>query len=159
GLAGVALLSVFGGIGRAQVIGFENFAPPGGLVNINPTTPYVEAGYQFLPSNGSSAVFDVAATSTMIGNPSSWVGFGGANTVTLTRLSGPPFSLTSLLTGPSSIAAGVPITLSLVGNVVGGGTLNASFPNLTTATLENLNWTNLASATVTSTADAGIDNV
>jgi len=159
GIAGVAVLTLFAGVAPAQVIGFENFAPPGGLVNINPTTPYVEAGFQFLPLNGSSAVFDSANSTTMLGNPSSWFGFAGGNTITLTRLSGPPFSLTSLLAGPSSIAQGNPVSLSLVGNVVGGGTLNSSFLNLTTATLENLNWTNLASVTLSSTIDAGIDNV
>jgi PEP-CTERM motif-containing protein len=159
GVAGISLLSLFSGAAPAQVIGFENFAPPGGLVNINPTMPYTEAGFQFLPSNSSSAVFDVASATTMLGNPSSWFGFAASNTITLTRLSGPPFSLTSLLAGPSSIAQGNPITLTLVGNVAGGGTLNASFPNLTTATLENLNWTNLSSVTLSSTSDAGIDNV
>jgi hypothetical protein len=159
GVAGIAVLTLFAGVAPAQVIGFENFAPPGDLVNIGPSNPYVEAGYQFSPSNANSAVFDAASSSTMLGNPSSWFGFAGGNIITLTRVSGPPFSLTNLLAGPSSIALGNPITLSLVGNVFGGGTLNASFPNLTTATLANLNWTNLASVTLSSTSDAGIDNV
>src|SRR5262249_49985054 len=119
--AGVAVLTVLAGVAPAQIISFEGFAPPGGLVNINPTLPSIEAGYQFLPLNASSAVFDSAAMATMTGNPSDWFGFAGGNTITLTRLSGPPFSLTSLLAGPSSIGLGNPTTLSLVGNVVGGG--------------------------------------
>lgn len=152
-------LALFMGVAPAQVVTFEDFAPPGGLVNINPTMPYIEAGFQFLPANGSSAVFDSAAMATMLGNPSDWFGFAGGNTITLTRLSGPPFSLTSLLGGPSSIAQGNPVSLMIVGNVFGGGTLNADFPNLTTATSLNLNWTNLSSVAITSTLDAGIDNV
>jgi hypothetical protein len=160
GLAGLAVFTVFAGAASGQVVGFENFAPPGGLTNVSPTTPYVEAGFQFLPSNGSSAVFDVNNTSTtMLGNVSSWFGFAGGNIITLSQLSGPPFSLNSLLAGPSSIAGGNPVTLSLIGNVLGGGTLSATFPNLTTATPETLGWTNLSSVTITSTIDAGIDNV
>src|SRR5262245_44941635 len=89
GLAGVAVLTLFAGVAPAQVIGFEDFALPGGVVNINPTMPYIEAGYQFLPLNANSAVFD-SASLVMLGNPSDWFGFAEGNIITLSKLSGPP---------------------------------------------------------------------
>ena len=40
---------------HAAVLTFEGFAPPGGLVNVSPTTPYHEAGYTLTPLNAASA--------------------------------------------------------------------------------------------------------
>src|SRR5262249_25019124 len=150
-LGSVAVLAIFACQGSAQVIGFENVAPAGGIVNVSPTTPYNEAGFRLTPLNSSSAVFDSAAASTMNGNPSDWFGFAEGNTITLSSFPFQPFNLNSLLAGPSSIATAPPITMNLVGNLAGGGTLNASFPALTTATLETLNWTNLSSVTISTT--------
>ena len=140
----------------ATVLTFEGFAPAGGLVNVNPTAPYQEAGYTLTPLNSEAAVFDAGASSKFPGDNTSWFGFEGGNTITLT---GPvPFDLNSALLGPSTIGSGI-INLTVVGHLFGGGTVTVSFNGLTTATLEAINFTDLQSATLTSNSDAGMDNV
>src|SRR5690242_562419 len=119
----------------ATVLTFEGFAPAGSLVNVNPTAPYEEAGYTLTPLNGNSAVFDAGASSKFPGDNTSWFGFAGGNTITLT---GPvPFDLNSALLGPSTIGSSI-INLTVVGHVFGGGTLTVTFNGLTTATLETI---------------------
>lgn len=158
-LGGRCIFAVFAGLGtipsNATTLGFENFAPPGGLININPAMPYTESGYQLTPSSFESAVFDSGAGTTMPGNPTDWFGFAETNAITLTRIAGPPFDLIDFLTGPSTLASAPPIRVTLVGTRAGGGTLNATFVGLTTATTETLNWTDLANVVITTTDDAG----
>jgi hypothetical protein len=148
---------------NAVTIGFEDFAPIAAiaaLVNVSPGTPYTEAGYTITPTNDLSAVFDSAATTTMIGNITDWFGFAETNKPSLT-LAGPgPFDLVSVLVGPSTLAFAIPISITITGNVFGGGTpLTGTFNNLTSATTATLNWSNLVSADFMATDDAGLDNI
>jgi len=144
----------------ATTLTFENFALAGGLVNVSPSTPYAESGFTLTPPTGSSAVFDSAAGSKMIGNNTDWLGFAENNLVSLTLTAGSgPFNLESLLLGPSTIGSGVPITMTITGNLFGGGTASAVFSGLTTATTEALNWVNLSSVSFHTTEDAGLDDV
>ena len=139
------------------ILTFEGFAPAGGVVNVNPAVPYVESGFTLTPSNSLSAVFDSAAAVDFPGNSTSdFFGFMEGNIVTLTGPS--PFQLVSVLLGPSSLA-GSPASITLVGNLFGGGFLNTTFANLTTATPAVLDWGNLSSVEFRTTADAAIDNV
>lgn len=145
--------------GTPAIIDFEGFAPPGSLININPVSPYTEDGFTLTPTNASSAVFDSAAASSMIGNPSDWFGFAENNIPTLTLTGGgTPFSLLSVLIGPSTIGGGV-ISMTISGSLSGGGVLVTSFNNLNTATLAVLNWGNLDSVSFRTTDDAGLDNI
>ena len=145
---------------QAAVLTFEGVAPPGGVVNVSPTTPYHEAGFTLTPSDANSAVFAADAPFMFPGDNTAWFGFAGADTTgTIITLTGPvPFDLDSALLGPSTIGTGR-VNLTVVGNVVGGGTKTVTFTGLTTATLETINFTNLQSATFTATSDAAMDNV
>ena len=146
-LASALLLFVAAGWAQAEVITFENFAPPGSLVNINPAFPYNEAGFRLTPTNANSAVFDSAAVVDMPGNATDFFGFMENNIITLTNIGGVPFNLTSLLLGPSSIAGG-PVSITLVGNFAGGGFINRTFSALSTSTLVTFSdFNNLSSAT------------
>lgn len=141
------------------VIDFEGFAPAGGGVNINPGSPYSEDGFTLTPTNAESAVFDSAAAFDMIGNATDWFGFAENNIPTLTLTGGGmPFSLQSLLIGPSTIGGGL-ISMTISGSLSGGGTVVANFTDLNTATLAVLNWGNLESVSFRATDDAGLDNI
>ena len=141
---------------EGAILTFENFAPSGSLVNINPQFPYTEQGFTLTPLNANSAVFDSAAVAKFPGDNTDWFGFAPGNTITLT---GPiPFSLDSVLIGPSTIGIGI-VNFTITGNVVGGGVLTATFNNLTTATAEFVGFTNLNSVMFSTTSDAGLDNV
>ena len=142
-----------------QVMTFEGFAPAGGLINVSPATPYTEAGFTLTPSNASSAVFDATAAVDMPGNSnSSFFGWAENNIITLTRNGGGTFSLDSVLLGPSSVAAG-PASVTLAAFFFGGSTANMTFPNLMTATLAAVGWTNLTHVEFRTTDDAAMDNV
>jgi hypothetical protein len=141
----------------ATIIGFEGVALPAFLENVNPAAPFTESGFTLTPSNGQSAVFDSAASADFPGDLTDWFGFEENNLITLT---GPaPFSLQSVLLGPSTIASAPLTTITMVGNLNGGGTLVATFAGLTTATLETLNWSNLTSVVFRATDDSGMDNI
>jgi PEP-CTERM motif len=140
----------------ATVITFEGFAPPGGLVNVNPGAPYFEAGFTLTATDGNSAVFDAAASSIFPGDPTSWFGFASDDTITLT---GPTvFSLDSVLLGPSSLGSGT-VDFTVTGFIDGGGTVSTTFSGLTTATYEAIGFANLDSAQFTATSDSGIDDI
>jgi hypothetical protein len=49
--------------------------------------------------------------------------------------------------------------MTITGNLFGGGTLTDTRTGLTTATLVNLGWTNLASVQFATSSDAGLDNI
>ena len=121
GLASALLLFVAAGRAQGDVITFENFAPPGGVVNVNPASPYSEAGFRLTPTNAGSAVFDAAAVFDMPGNTTDFFGFAEGNIITLTNVAGVPFNLSSLLLGPTTLAASPSVTITLVGNFAGGG--------------------------------------
>ncbi len=160
GLASALLLFVAAGRAQAEVITFENFAPPGGLVNVNPASPYSEAGFRLTPSNATSAVFDAAAVVDMPGNTTDFFGFAENNIITLTNVAGVPFNLSSLLLGPTILAASPSVTITLVGNFAGGGSLTSTFSLLTTATPVTLSgFNNLTSVVFSTTDDSGIDNI
>jgi hypothetical protein len=143
---------------QAVTLTFENFAPAGSLVNINPDVPYTEAGFTISVTNALSAVFDSAATVDMPGNLTDFFGFDGTNTPTLT-FSGGTFDLGSLLIGPIVPAGIPPINMTIIGTLVGGGTLTATFTGLTTATTANLNWVGLQSVHFNNTSAGGLDNI
>jgi hypothetical protein len=150
------LVFLMSGACFGTVITFEGFAPPGVVVNVNPLSPYTEAGFTFTPSNGNSAVFDSAATDKLLGGSTSWFGFAGDNVITLT---GPvPFDLDSALIGPISFGSGN-VNLTITGNLFGGGTVSVTFSNLTTATSEVIGFHGLQSATFSSSVNAGLDNI
>ena len=155
----VLVLSAGASEAVGQVMTFEGFAPPGGVVNVNPTTPYSEAGFTLTPSNSSSAVFDAAAAVDMPGNSnSSFFGWQGGNIITLTKSGGGTFALQSILLGPSTIAAGS-TSIALQGFLGGGGSVTLSPPSLSTATLAAPGWTNLTSVQFSATTDSAMDNV
>jgi len=156
GIAVIAFTVAWAANATATTITFEGFAPGGGLVNVSPVTPYTEAGFTFTPTNASSAVFDSAAGTKFIGDTTDWFGFAASNTITMTGPS--PFSLSSLLLGPSTLGTGV-TSITLVGSLAGGGSLNATFSNLAAATFESLNWSNLTSVTFNATTDSGLDDI
>jgi len=139
------------------VVQFEDFAPPGGLVNVAPETPYSEAGFTFMPDNADSAIFDAAEGAGFPGDPTSWFGFAAGNTITVTGEG--PFELDSILVGPSTLGSGT-TTVTFTGDIFGGGTpLTATFSDLETATLETFEWGGLADFTISATTDSAIDNV
>jgi len=129
-------------------------------VNVNPASPYSEAGFRLTPSNGNSAVFDAAAVVDMPGNTTDFFGFAENNIITLTNVAGVPFNLSSLLLGPTTLAASPSVTITLVGNFAGGGSLTSTFSLLTTATPVTLSgFNNLTSVVFSTTDDSGIDNI
>lgn len=141
----------------ATIIGFEGVAPAGSLVNVNPAAPFTEGGFTLTPTNAQSAVFDSAAGVDFPGDLTDWFGFEENNLITLT---GPaPFSLQSVVLGPSTVASALLTSITMVGNLNGGRTLSTTFSGLTTATLETLNWSNLNSVVFRATDDSGIDNI
>lgn len=155
----ITLVIGVGEVAAGVTMTFEGFAPPGGLVNINPGGPYTESGFELTPSDSNSAVFDAAyPNASFPGDPTSWFGFAADNTITLTNLAATPFTLNSLLLGPSTIGT-PPVDITLVGNISGGGTVTETFTGLTTATLESPNWTNLTSVVINATTDSGLDNI
>jgi len=141
---------------QATTIGFEGFAAAGAVANVNPAAPYTESGFTFTPTNNQSAVFDSAAITDFPGDTTDFFGFEENNIITMT---GPAtFSLDSVLLGQNTLASG-PTSITLVGNLAAGGSLNATFVNVTTATLVTLNWTGLSSVQFRSTDDSAIDDV
>ena len=144
---------------KADEITFENFAPPGSLVNINPAFPYNEAGFRLTPSNANSAVFDSAAVVDMPGNTTDFFGFAEDNIITLTNIAGAPFNLNSLLLGPNTIGGGS-ISMTLVGNFAAGGSITRTFSALTTSTLVTFSdFNDLSSVVFRTTDDSGLDNI
>lgn len=145
---------------HAQILGFEGFASPGEVSNVGPLTPYTEAGFTLTPINEESAVFDAVAEADFIGrSDSDFFGFSPTNAITLTVNGGGSFDLGSVILGPLDFSQTQPISVTLVGNLSGGGTLTQTFAGLSTATTETLNWTDLSSVVFTSNGDTGIDDI
>ena len=142
---------------EATTIAFENFAPAGSLVNVSPGVPYTESGYTFTPTGSQSAVFDSAAATDMPGDATDFFGFEENNFITLT-FGGGGFDLTSLLIGPTTLSGGT-TSMTIVGNLAGGGSVVRTFSNLTTATLAQLNWINLSSVLFRVTDDSALDDL
>jgi hypothetical protein len=158
-LASALLLFVAAGWAQADTITFENFAPPGGVININPGVPYNEAGFRLTPTNANSAVFDSAAVVDMPGNTTDFFGFMENNIITLTNIAGIPFSLSSLRLGPLSIAGG-PASITLVGNFAAGGFITRTFSALSTSTLVTFSdFNDLSSVEFRTTDDSGLDDI
>src|SRR5690349_16790484 len=109
-------------VGRAEavIIGFEDFAPPGGLVNVSPDQPYNEAGFRFTPTNGESAVFDSASSVGTSGNGTDFLGFAEDNPITLmmTASGGGPFNIAGLEIGRTNIATAPTVTFTIIGSQV-----------------------------------------
>ncbi|MDQ3252401.1 MAG: PEP-CTERM sorting domain-containing protein, partial [Acidobacteriota bacterium] len=107
-----------------------------------------------------SAVFDAAALVDMPGNPTDFFGFAENNIITLTNVAGVPYNLFSLLLGRSTLATGPSVSITLVGNFAGGGSLTRTFSVLTSTTGVALSdFTNLTSVVFRATDDSGIDNI
>ena len=145
----------------ASVITFEGFATSGSIVNVNPNAPYQEAGYTLRPLNVAAAVFGPGYPGPPLpGDETSTFGFSVGNTLTLT---GPvPFDLNTALIGRLNYAAVSTSsgTLTIVGNIAGGGTLTVTIPNLGDAAQQVIGMTNLRSAFLTATNNnVGMDNI
>ena len=144
------------GTSQATVLDFEDVAPVGSGININPGFTYSEDGFTLTPVNSDSAVLDSGFVFTMPGNTTDSFAFSYFNIITLT---GPaPFALTSVVIGRYSNATSAP-SLTIAATLFGGGSINATFQNLTTATLATLNWVNLLNVQFRSTDDVAIDNI
>jgi PEP-CTERM motif len=142
----------------ATVLTFEGVAPPGGNTGVTPTSPYSEAGYTLTPSDANSAVFDAGFIFAFPGDSTSWFGFAGDNSITLTAST--PFYLGSLLVGPAAFPGDDgEIDFTVTGFFDGGGTESVTFTGLTTATTEVLGFQGLDSVVFTSTSDTGIDDI
>ena len=155
-LAIVAIALV--GSASATVIGFEGFAPAGGLTNVSPGAPYTESGYTLTPTNSASAVFDAGASSKFPGDPTSWFGFAAGNNISMTLTGPSAFDLQSIMIGPSTIGSGN-TNFTITGDLAGGGSVVATFNSLTSATTETLNWTNLSDVVFSASTDSAIDNI
>jgi hypothetical protein len=159
-LAMVALVAKANAVNGAT-LGFEGVAPAGGSVV---ATNYSESGFK-LTYSGGALVLDSGNPATMVGNNSDWFGFDphSPNPVTLTTVSGQPFSLTSLNVGPSTHPTPVvPVDFSFEGTLATGGTVNASLTGLTTSTVASLNWDSLSSVAIRATSLSilvALDNV
>jgi hypothetical protein len=102
-----------------------------------------------LPPSGSPSIFP--------GDETAFLEFSFDNSVILT---GPaPFSLYSALMGPATYPYYPSIDMTVVGNVVGGGTVTATYSDLTVATGEFIGFSNLQSAIFFNTHSAGLDNI
>ena len=51
------------------------------------------------------------------------------------------------------------MSITIVGTLLGGGTLTQTFSGLTAATLESLNWSNLSSVQFRTTDDSALDDI
>jgi hypothetical protein len=97
-----------------------------------------------------------------VGSPfsSNYFTFQGiSTTATIALLSGGAFTLESLdiSLGEFSLSTSTDITFD--GLLVAGGTLNATFTNISSVQNVVLDWTGLESVTISGTDDPGIDNV
>src|SRR3954454_7557032 len=142
----------------ASVITFEG----AGLINVNPSTPYSEAGFTLIPSSGASAILPFGY---LQGDSTLALLFDATNTITLT---GPtPFNLEGALIGHSVYPYGAgDVNVTVVGNVLGVGIITRTFNGLTTALQVDIGFTNLRSATFSASGRAlgtptaaGLDNI
>jgi hypothetical protein len=157
-VAAFCIILVSASAAQAVTLTFENFAPPGSGVNINPLSPYTEAGFTISVTNGLAVVVDSAAPADMPGNLTDFFAFDTSNTATLT-FTGGTFDIGSVLIGPYVPATTPPVNVTIVGTLAGGGTLTATFTGLTTATTANLNWVGLQSVRFNNTGAAGLDDI
>lgn len=162
-VAAFCIILVSASAAQAVTLTFENFAPAGGVVNINPTSPYTESGFTISVTNPLAAVVDSAAPPDMAGNLTDFFGFDTSNTATLT-FTGGTFDLASLLIGTYALGSPPPSDMVIVGMLAGGGTLTATFTGLTTATAANLNWVGLQSVRFNNTSASspsagGLDDI
>jgi hypothetical protein len=159
-LGSALVLFIGAGWAQGEVITFEDFAPPGSVINVNPAFPYNEAGFRLTPTTISSAVFDSAALADMPGNSTDFFGFAENNIITLTNNAGVPFSLSSLRLGPLNIAASLSVSVTLVGNFAAGGFITRTFSALSTSTLVTFSdFNDLSSVVFRTTDDSGIDDI
>jgi hypothetical protein len=151
------LLLLPGTTASALTITFENVALTGNVLNVNPAAPYAEAGLTLTPTNANSAVFDSANVTDFPGDTTDFFGFAEGNLITLSGAA--PFTLNSLLVGPTTLSSTSTVSMTLLGTLSGGGTLTATFAGLSTATSETLNWANLTSVRFSATDDSALDNI
>ncbi len=158
----VSILTLsFYGVAQAAVVGFEDFAPTGDIINVSETNPYIEAGFSIATFNSASAVVDSAALDEVVmpGNDSDWFAFEEGNLITISRSDGPgTFNFLSVLVGPSSYGGGA-IDVSFTATTSNGGILTMDVFNLTSATNVAIGWSDLISVEFDVTDDAGIDNL
>ena len=143
----------------AAILEFENVAPNGSLVNVNPAAPYTEDDFTITPTTNQSAVFDANAAFVMVGRNSSWLGADESNSLMLTGGPTGAFDLISLIVGPSTIAASQSINFTIMTTDVNSMVSMLTFNNLVSATLLNLNLTNLVSVKFSASDDFALDNI
>lgn len=129
---------------HADVLDFEDFAPPGGFELLPP--PYTEDGFTLTTSVKQNAgVFDSDwPDGSMPGNDTDYFAFSNKTTITLTtgKESGTTFDLFSLLVGPFVTETA---DLTITGFFSDLSVETVTLQSLTTATTETLSWTDLTS--------------
>ncbi len=151
-LAFLCLVAAVPVVSRASVITFEAGVNAGA---IRPTATYTEAGFTL---TGSAAIFSPEMppfTSLFPGDNTAFYTAAGAT------LTGPaPFNLISVVMGHTTYPYGPGSEdITITGNLIGGGTVSTTFYNLSSATEETLNFTNLQSATFSGTVSSAFDDI
>jgi hypothetical protein len=143
---------------NAATISFENVAPTGWFTPVTSTSPYSEAGFSLTPATDAFVV-DSAFILTMYGNNSDWYAVHPGVTSTLISDSG-TFDLVSVLVGPTTISASIPMDMTIIGTLSDGTMLTQAVNNLISATqVDFINWMNLTSVMFSSAFETGIDDI
>lgn len=143
---------------NAATISFENVAPTGGFSEVTSASPYQEAGFTLTPVT-TAFVVDSTFPVSMYGNNTDWYAIHPGISTTLTNDLG-TFDLVSVLVGPTTITASLPMDMTIIGTLSDGTVLTQAVNNLTSATqLDLINWINLTSVIFTSAFETGIDDI
>ena len=94
----------------------------------------------------------------MYGNVSDWYAIHPGVDSTLTSNSG-PFDLLSVLVGPTTLTATIPMDMLIIGTLTDGTQVSTNVTNLLSATITDLGWTGLSSVTFSSLFETGIDDI
>lgn len=147
----------------ADTITFEGLVPAGSQAV--PVAPYTEGDFMITSPFPNNGIFSVAHPVNVSGFTSdflAWNNLDAPPQISLANVFGDPFSVSSLEIGYSDTNPGAGSTnLTIVGNLVGGGTVSQTFTGVTSATLVNLTgFANLTSVDFfSSVGDTAIDNI
>jgi hypothetical protein len=149
GILAVATLQAVSTRSHAAVITFGDSAGFG-------MAPWSEAGYVVTATGSLNAIDDPAGTSFS----SHYFTYDGpSTTATIAKADSLPFNLGSLDIGRGEYSDDSFTDITIEATVFGGGTLTATYTNVTTVQNVVLNWSNITSFTVSGTDDPGIDNI
>lgn len=119
-----SLLALLSFTAQASVISFDSLEQSGTTYQF--VTSYTEAGFSFTSTSNSFGSAQQGNVGWYFGSASLFNNTSGATT-TLARVGGGAFSLNSIDLAPVSTGWGLGATISLVGHLNGGGTVNQSF--------------------------------